>query len=193
MATESPFEDLPDADLVRRILKGEQALYAEIIRRYQHRLRAAIACYLCGRDEIEEFLQETFVQAYQHMARYQPEAPLYPWLKAIAMNSLKMEFRRLQTARRRGDDYLRFVQLSRVDEEPAERIADPQAEALKQCLERLSQPESSLLKSKYAEGLSIRELAAQFKATEGALKVRLLRLREVLKDCIVKRMAGERH
>ncbi|MCW8130183.1 MAG: sigma-70 family RNA polymerase sigma factor [Planctomycetota bacterium] len=189
---ESPFEDLPDADLVRRILKGEQALYAEIIGRYQHRLRAAIGYRVCGRDEIEEFLQETFVQAYQHLARYQPEAPLYPWLKAIAMNSLKMEFRRLQTARRRGDDYLRFVQLSRVEDEPAEAADEPRAEALKLCLERLSAPEASLLKSKYAEGISVRDLAARFKATEGALKVRLLRLREALKDCIGKRLAGER-
>lgn len=193
MALTAEAADLPDAALVRRILDGEQALFAEIIQRYQARLRAAIGYYLNGAEDIEEFLQETFVQAYQHLARYDPESPLYPWLKGIAMNSLRMEFRRLETARRRSDDYLRYVQLCQVGEEPEGADAEPQAGALRKCLERLQPNDAALMKDKYADGQPLKNLAERFKATEGALKVRLLRLREVLKDCIAKRLAGERH
>lgn len=191
MAKEQDGDGLPDAELVERVLKGEQALYAEIIRRYQHRLRAAIAFHLCGRDDIEEFLQETFVQAYQNLERYSSEFPLYPWLKGIALNSLKMEFRRLETSRRRGEDYLRYLQLNRLQEDHEAKEVEPQTGALRKCLERLQPAEANLLKDKYAGGQPLKDLAARLKATEGALKVRLLRLREALKTCIEKRLAEE--
>jgi len=193
MSAHSDPADLPDAELIGRILTGERTHYAEVIRRYQARLRAAVSYHLHGPDEIEEFLQETFVQAYLHLERYDARAPFFPWLKGIALNALRMEFRRLSTSRRRGEDYLRHVRLSQVEDENAGDEGEVQAGALRTCLERLPAAEAELVRVKYAEGRPLRELAARYQASEGALKLRLLRLRAILRDCILKRLARERH
>jgi RNA polymerase sigma-70 factor (ECF subfamily) len=102
-----------------------------------------------------------------------------------------MEFRRLETSRRRGEDYLRYLQLCRLQEDPEASETEPQTDALRRCLEKLQPAEASLLKEKYADGQPLKDLAARLKATEGAIKVRLLRLREALKTCIEKRLAEE--
>jgi len=182
-----------EAELVGRVRAGEKAVYAELIRRYQDRLRGVLSFYYSSQAEIEEQLQDAFVQAFVQLAHYDPAAPFYPWLRGIALNGLKMEFRRLQTARRRGADYLRYLRLARLEQDPAGAEAEERSAALQHCLDKLPPDEASLLQAKYAENRSVHELAANLQTTVGALKVRLLRLRNALRACIQKQLAqGER-
>ena len=178
-----------DAELSARIQGGEQAEYAELIRRYQDRLRAALSFYCISQAEVEEHLQEAFVQAYAQLASYHRAVPFYPWLKGIAMNGLKMELRRLQTARRCNADYLRCVRLAKLEKDPEGAEAEERAAALHRCLEKLPREEAALIQAKYSENLPLEELAGRMQTTTGALKVRLLRLRHALRTCILKQLA----
>jgi RNA polymerase sigma-70 factor (ECF subfamily) len=181
--------NLSDADLTARIRGGEQAAYAEFVRRYQDRLRAALSFYYSSQAEVEEHLQEAFVQAYVQLASYDATIPFYPWLKGIALNGLKMELRRLQTARRRSADYLRYVRLAKLEKDPEGTEAEERAAALHRCLEKLPEEEAALIQAKYSECLTLQELAERTQSTTGALKVRLLRLRHALRTCILKQIA----
>ncbi|MGD0094739.1 MAG: sigma-70 family RNA polymerase sigma factor [Planctomycetota bacterium] len=178
-----------DAELIARIQSGEQAAYAELIRRHQDRLRAALSFYCSSQAEVEERLQEAFVQAYAQLASYDTAVPFYPWLKGIAWNGLKMELRRLQTARRCNLDYLRCVRLAKLEQDPEGAEAEERAAALRLCLERLPQEQAALIQAKYSDNLPLQELAARMQTTTGALKVRLLRLRQALRTCILKQLA----
>jgi len=183
------FANLPDAELAARIRGGEQAAYAEFIRRYQDRLRAALSFYYSSQAEVEEHLQEAFVQAYVQLASYDAAAPFYPWLKGIALNGLKMELRRLQTTRRCSADYLRYVRLAKLEKDPEGAEAEERAAALHRCLEKLPQEEAALIQAKYAECLTLQELSERTQTTAGALKVRLWRLRHALRTCILRQLA----
>ncbi len=176
--------DVPDAELVQRVRGGERAAFAELIRRHESRLRTFLSFYHHTREELEERLQESFVQSFIALGSYDPSAEFYPWLRGIAFNTLKMEFRRLQTAKRRGADYLRFIQLQRLEREPPAQDDEARAEALRGCLGKLPEDDVRLIQARYAEACALKVLAERFASTEGALKVRLLRLRHALRLCI---------
>jgi RNA polymerase sigma-70 factor (ECF subfamily) len=176
-----------DAELVARVRGGERGLYAELIRRHQSRLRTVLSYYFHSREEIEEHLQVAFVQAYLNLSSCDMSAGFYAWLRGVAINTLKMELRRLHTSRRWGAEYLRYLQLQKLENE---EHAEPElrAEALKHCLAKLPTDDASLISAKYEQRRPLGELARQWQITTGALKVRLLRIRGVLRVCIQKQL-----
>jgi len=182
--------EIPDSEIVMRVRSGQTEAFAELIRRYQQQLRCALSGYFHSPGDIEEQLQAAFVQAYIHLKDFELTAAFYPWLRAIALNGLRLEFRRQMNTRQRGADYLRHVQLSRLQHETAENTGELRAEALRSCLQKLPDEDAALVKDKYAGERPLRELAQRMSTTEGALKVRLLRLRNVLRLCIEKQSAA---
>jgi RNA polymerase sigma-70 factor (ECF subfamily) len=177
-----------DTVLVRRVRGGDLQAYANIVRRHQGRLRSVLSFYCISPEEVEERIQEAFVMAYANLDQYDASAPFFPWLRAIALNALRMAYRRREVERGGAAAYLRRVQLARVeDEREAEAVKD-RGDALRRCLDLLPRHQADLLRAKYGGGRSVAELAARMKTTEGALKVRLLRLREMLRECIKRRL-----
>ena len=71
-----------------------------------------------------------------------------------------------------------------ADSEEAARDYDGRRERLELCLRRLGSEERSLLSSHYLEGRSLASLAESTGRTRSALKMRLLRLRIQLVECI---------
>lgn len=186
--------ELSDSEIIARIVGGEKSAYAELIHRYQPRLRSMLAIHFISTGEIEEHLQDAFVQAYMHLLDYDPAAPFYPWLKMIALNSLRMEMRRQQSSRRRGSDYLRYLQLTRLERDAGGDEAQARSDALIECLQKLPADDAKLLDEKYRGGLPLQQLSTLFASTEGALKQRLMRLRSALRICIQKKLfIAEQH
>ena len=181
-------DELSDAELVARVCGGERALYAELIRRHQGRLRTVLSFYFHSREEIEEHLQVAFVQAYLNLQSCDFSAGFYAWLRGVTVNTLKMELRRLHTSRRRSAEYLRYLQLQKIESDDRETAPEDRAEALKSCLAKLPPDDASLITAKYEQRRPLGELARQWQLTTGAVKVRLLRIRGALRVCIQKQM-----
>jgi RNA polymerase sigma-70 factor, ECF subfamily len=76
-------ERLGELDLARRAHRGDVAAFEALVLRFQrpvHRL-----CWRMLRSSTaEDLAQETFVRAFVHFDRFDPERPLLPWLLAIA-------------------------------------------------------------------------------------------------------------
>ena len=183
-------DPLLDALVVAEVRAGNRQAYGMLIDRYQVRLRAALSACLRHADEIEEFTQEAFVQAFVKLEQYDSTLPFYPWVRTIAMNALRMEARSRGTTTRHAGDYLRQVLLERALDETQDERGDARMNALDRCLRTLPTDAAALLKDKYQSEHSVSELAARHRTREGALKVRLLRLRDRLRECIEKRLTA---
>jgi RNA polymerase sigma-70 factor (ECF subfamily) len=72
-----------ELELTRRAHRGDVAAFEALVLRFQrpvHRL-----CWRMLRSSTaEDLAQETFVRAFVHFDRFDPERPLLPWLLAIA-------------------------------------------------------------------------------------------------------------
>ncbi|MBN1671116.1 MAG: sigma-70 family RNA polymerase sigma factor [Kiritimatiellae bacterium] len=185
---ENDFEE-PDGAIVRRVQDGDMRAYAGLVRRHQNELRAVLSFYCFSANEVEEFVQIAFVQAYTHLKQFDQAKPFFPWLRQIAMNALRMEIRRKQTAQKNALEYLRYVQMEQAERDEEGTDADTFRHALRQCVQKIPANHADLFRLKYQEKWRIERLAQHLKVSVSAVKVRLLRVREALRRCIREQMA----
>jgi RNA polymerase sigma-70 factor, ECF subfamily len=93
-------EHEPDVEIVDRVIGGDRAAFAKIVRRHDDRLRGLAFRMLGGdRDLMDDALQEAYVRAYRSLSRFRRDADLGSWLYRIVFNACVDELRR---ARRRA-------------------------------------------------------------------------------------------
>ena len=66
----SPAEQLPDAEVVRRVLEGDTALFEILMRRYNQTVYRAVRSILKGDEEVEDVMQQAYLNAYAHLAQF---------------------------------------------------------------------------------------------------------------------------
>jgi RNA polymerase sigma-70 factor (ECF subfamily) len=87
---------IDDAEAVARARDGDLDAYAVLVARYT--LPAHRAAFLLGAgEESDDVVQEAFVKAFRHLARFRVGEPFGPWLLSIVAN----ETRNLARSRRR--------------------------------------------------------------------------------------------
>jgi RNA polymerase sigma-70 factor (ECF subfamily) len=83
-----------DAELVRLAQEGDLDAFAEIVRRHERRLRIVLLRILDDPRDVEEAVQDCFVQAWRNLAHYRAEAALFTWLYRIGVNAALARTRR---------------------------------------------------------------------------------------------------
>jgi RNA polymerase sigma-70 factor (ECF subfamily) len=145
-------------------------------------------------EEARDLTQETFLQAFRHLANFRGDADLRTWLYRIAVNQARNRWRWWK--RRRRD---RTVSLDApVGDEngaplsaglAAESAGDPEQQALARERERalmaalatLSRPYREVIVLRDIEGLSYEEVAQALDMNIGTVKSRLSRGRDELR------------
>lgn len=164
---------------------GDHRALEALIMACQDRLRAALAWHCRSREELDEIVQRTFVAAFRGLEGM--EGPFYPWLLGIARNQLRQEIRQRLVRAGHLDRLLAHERQRRLD---ALDISDPRRiEALRSCLQQLTTAGRRLLEQHYADAASLADLADEAATSTGAIKQRLLRLREALRRCIERKAA----
>ena len=65
---------------------GDGEAFNGLVRLYDRRIYQAAYGILRNPDEAKDMVQETFIRAYKHIERFDPDRPFYPWLYRIAKN-----------------------------------------------------------------------------------------------------------
>lgn len=78
----------PDDDLVRRVLKGDEAAFTELMRRHEERLFNIVYRIVGNVEDAQDVVQNTFITAFQTLASYRGNTPaqFFTWLYRIAYN-----------------------------------------------------------------------------------------------------------
>jgi RNA polymerase sigma-70 factor (ECF subfamily) len=79
-------ETLTDAEIIERVLSGERALYELIMRRYNTRIYRAARAILRSERDVEDVMQDAYVNAFQHLAQFQGRSQFSTWLTRIAVH-----------------------------------------------------------------------------------------------------------
>jgi RNA polymerase sigma-70 factor, ECF subfamily len=88
----------PDETLLAAAREGDLDAFAELIRRYERRVRSVVARLLDDERDVEEAAQDVFVQAWRTLSSYRGDSALFTWLYRIAVNEALMRRRRKQVA-----------------------------------------------------------------------------------------------
>jgi len=169
-----------ELDLARRARRGDAAAFDELVRRFQRPIFRF--CWRLVRSaDAEDLTQETFVRAFVHFERFDPERPVLPWLVAIARRLCWDLLRRRGVAAR--------AQAMPVDDVP---MPGPEAEAsIREQLRRLDRALAELDEGPreavilfHIEQLSYRDIAAALEVPMGTVMTWLHRARGQLRGAL---------
>lgn len=151
------FQDLTgerDPEWVERHRAGNEDAFAELYARYHGPLVTFCHRRVGDPHLAEEFAQETFIQAFQALARLEHPYRIYPWLTVIARR-LIIDHQRREARRRRE-----IVLDQPVPPSPDELwVAQAEAQEVRAALERIRARHREVLYLRDCEGLSYEEVA----------------------------------
>lgn len=174
-------KDRTDAELVAAVLGGETDAFSELVRRYQHVYYRFAVRMLGSRDDADDALQSAFVRAYRSLASCREPSRFGAWLYQIVIN----ECRTAAIARQRRES--RFVHDEErldVGVELEESVVPQDLETIQRALDRIPPDQREAFVLKHVEELEYDEMAALTGASVSALKMRVKRARERLKQLL---------
>ena len=169
--------DQDDARLVREAAGGSITAFEGLYRRYERRIYALCLRMTGSRDQAEDCVQETFVQAWQKLASFEGRSAFGTWLHRIAVNKV-LSVQRYDSRRPR---------LAPVDE----TLSDPYGAApatvdagaqmdLEQAIGRLPDGARNVFVLHAVHGYSHEETAGMLGVAVGTCKAQLHRARRLL-------------
>jgi RNA polymerase sigma-70 factor, ECF subfamily len=173
-------DQLPDREIVARVIDGDRDVYRLLVRRYQDMLFRHALRMTSDRDVATDLVQASFVKAYTNMARCRDPDRFGAWLYRILANACKDH---LKSKRRKDVSIDDHTELTDTTLNPA---ADLERTQLRKVLNRaigelpVSLREAFILK--HVEGRSYEEMAEMLGTSVPALKMRVHRARETLKE-----------
>jgi len=150
---------------------------------WQNRLFGYLVTLLGNVHDARDVLQETNLVMWRRMDTFTPGTDFGAWARRCAYFQA-MAFLR---DHKRGPSLLGEELLAMIAEEAEQNAVVDENErklALRDCLAQLSDGQRLLIKCRYADQQPVRKLAADLGKSESALKMTLLRIREMLQVCI---------
>jgi RNA polymerase sigma-70 factor (ECF subfamily) len=186
-------DNATDAQLVRRVQKGEKGAFDLLVLKYQHKIVSLVMRYVRDMDLALDITQEAFLKAYRALPRFRGESAFYTWLYRIAVNTAKNH---LAAQRRRPMD----VELDLQDPEQYDLhanlkdIATPESvsmsnelkETVMKAIESLPDDLRTAIVLRELDGMSYEEIAQTMECPVGTVRSRIFRAR----DAIGKKIEG---
>lgn len=166
-----PENETPDVlpELMVRYQAGEMAAFEEIYRCLERSLRGYLRSLVAPGVELEDLLQNAFLQVHRSRRTYLPGQPVRPWVFAIARNVGLMA--RRSSGRRARRETLADTELPEIAV-PSNAFATLDRLTLERALVSIADPGREALWLHHIEGLSFREVGAVQGISETAAKVR---------------------
>ena len=162
---------------VRRAQRGDQAALRELIVGYQRRI-AGFTYAITGRsDSVEDIVQTVFIKMARAIDRLNAPEQFESWLFRLARNTCIDHLRRQKLRR----IFTPFAPEHENVPEPAGAVDSEELDALRHALGQL-RPKDRALVALVQEGRSHAEIAATFRTSVAAVKARLHRAREQLRQ-----------
>ncbi len=165
---------------IQHVLSGDDDAFRRVIERHQRRVAAMMWRFSRDPNAHEELVADAFVEVYESLPKYRPEAPFENWLSRIATR-VGYRFWRTQRRKRRLDTVPLEDWHVVATDGPEALGADDAAEVLYRLLESLAPRDRLVLTLRYVEGRSVAETAQLTGWSESMVKVQALRARKKLR------------
>ena len=175
-----------NTELIQRILEGDEAAFACLVRKYQKRVHT-LAWRKIGDFHIaEDITQETFLQVYRNLARLKDPSQFPGWLYVIANRRCLAWLRkkRVQTqpleevdiAMTKMSSYSRHIATGQ-----AESAAETKRELVKNLLAKLKESDRTIITLYYFGEMTYAEISEFLGVSVNTVATRVHRARERLK------------
>jgi RNA polymerase sigma-70 factor (ECF subfamily) len=178
----SQFNEAPaDQDLIARTLGGDGAAYGVLVDRFQRKIFRVAYAIVRDETEADTIAQDTFIQAYTHLARFQGRSEFETWLTRIAINRSRDWLRRrkfVSLFTGNDDEDGRTLLFEPVDERPGperEIMARQLRAAIERAERKLSAQQKVIFRLRHYEERPLEEIAELLGLAAGTVRAHLFR------------------
>jgi RNA polymerase sigma-70 factor, ECF subfamily len=188
-------EQEEDLALVSLTLEGDEAAFAEIVRRYSPRVFQVASRFFRRRSDVEDAAQEVFLRAYTRLTDYEGRGSLEGWMTRIAtttcLNLLRDSKRRPEATvndlPEEESDWLenQFADLS-IERHRSAETGMVAADLADRALATLSPDDRLALILIDGVGTSIKQVAEMTGWSESKVKTQAFRARRRMREAVEK-------
>jgi RNA polymerase sigma-70 factor, ECF subfamily len=182
-----------ESDLLERAQAGEESAFSILLRPYIH-LPYHVALRITGnREDAEDASQQSLLKAFTKIRQFQGDSQFSTWLTRIAINEALMKLRK----RRREKVRVAAMDDFEEEENPIEQVAasedvNPEAiymqwenqRSVRKSIEGLRGITRSVVTMLVMQERKIKETAKLLKLSESAVKSRVMRARQQLRESL---------
>ncbi|MDH4106696.1 MAG: RNA polymerase sigma factor RpoE [Gammaproteobacteria bacterium] len=176
-----------DAQLVRRVQKGDKRAFDLLVLKYQHKIVNLVMRYVRDPDQALDITQEAFLKAYRALPRFRGDSAFYTWLYRIAVNTAKNY---LAAQRRRPMDvdldlqdpeqYDLHSKLKDTDTPEGVTLSRELNLAVQKAIEGLPEDLRTAIVLRELDGMSYEEIAQAMECPVGTVRSRIFRARDAI-------------
>jgi RNA polymerase sigma-70 factor (ECF subfamily) len=176
--------ELTDTEIIKRVLVGEQALFAQLLQRYKQYVFTLVYRFTDNREDAEEISQDVFVKAYRSLADFRGEAKFSTWLYTIVRTSCITFLRKKRLDTTSLDNERTTLQLANKESGfTANAIEQKSRHAMVNAAIRLLSPDDSQILTLFYKGeQTLEEIGRIIGLDPNTVKVKLHRARNRLKE-----------
>ncbi|MDB2384984.1 sigma-70 family RNA polymerase sigma factor [Polaribacter sp.] len=166
---------------ITKVINGDANAFAYLVDGYKNMVYSLAYKMTKSKEEAEEVSQDTFVKAYKNLKNFKGDSKFSTWLYKIAyytsLDNIKKNKKNNSNIEINEVTYNQIASVETILEgiETKER-----AKIIDNCLLKLPQEERTLIWMFYYDELTLKEILAVTKYSEGNLKVKLHRARKRL-------------
>jgi RNA polymerase sigma-70 factor, ECF subfamily len=176
--------ELTDKEIIKRVLAGEQAEFAQLVQRYQSYVFTLVLRFTDNREDAEEISQDVFVKAYRSLADFRGDAKFSTWLYTIVRTSCITFVRRKRLETTSLDDERTSIQVeNRESGFKANAIEQKSKHAMVNAAIRMLSPDDTQILTLFYKGeQTLEEIGRVMRLDPNTIKVKLHRARNRLKE-----------
>lgn len=180
----------PDGVLIEQVLSGNSALFELLMRRYNERVYRAVRSIVRDEEEVEDVMQQAYVNAFTHLRQFHGSARFSTWLTRIAINEALARVRRrgrYEVFDEGGPDVEPFATHSPDGNPERQAFSQELRGLLEWAIDRLPNGMREVFVLRDVEGMSTLEAAECLGVSEDVVKTRLSRGRALLRQQLMER------
>lgn len=174
-----------DEALVRRVQKGEEKAFNELVSRYKQRIFDMILKMVRNKEDAKDLSQETFVKAYHGLKKFRFESSFFTWITRIAIN-LCISFKRRDRFRSFISIFDLKTPIPAEIQSYEEQAKDELTRAIDQAVLSLPSRQREVFVLRYYQKLPYLRIAEILGRSEGGVKSNYFHAVNKLKKLLVK-------
>jgi len=182
-----------DNDLIVQVLRGNQQVFAELVKRYQNFVFTIILRYVENREDAEEISQDVFVKAYRSLADFRGDSKFSTWLYTITSTTCITHLRRKKQDVFSLDQENVFARAENLNSGFTANEVEQKSKInmVNSAIALLSPDDAQVITLFYKAEQSLDEIATIMGLETNTVKVRLHRARQRLREKMEKHFVAE--
>lgn len=189
---------MDEKELIKKIIKGEKEYFREIINKYKNVVYNHSRNFLRNTQEAEDATQEIFINIFNNLKKFRGDSKLSTWIYRITVNTCKNKLKQMKRIKANimeemtdedNDESKKVLEDIKEDEEkePDNIFAQKNLRSvIYKNMKTLSDEQRNVIILRDIDGLSYEEIAKIMKTSVSAVKSKLFRARENLREMLEK-------